>query len=105
MLNVVITKKSRLNISAQFDLYGPICSFGCPNGDGWIEIIINGATLPYQLLTTVGCKTAISAVISNFIHDVDPGNYRIEFRGNFDNRGSSFRMEPRQSSVMVIPLE
>ncbi len=104
MHNLTITKKSRLIISANFYLIGPMNAFGAPNGNANVTIIINGIHNPNFYAATVGNSTFTSLVISNFMYDVNPGNYLIEFLGELVS-GSEFDIVAGQSSIIVVPLE
>jgi hypothetical protein len=104
MHNLEITKKSRLIINAQFDLVGPLCPIGCGDGYATFEIIINGVNTTFYLHASAPHDKIISASINNFMYDINPGNYLLEFRVRLQP-GSDLIIWGNQSSVIVVPLE
>jgi hypothetical protein len=99
---VNLSKKSRLVISAMIDLWGENCN-GCTKTSGGIfQVIINGGTY-FSLYISAVPRTPTSATISNFMIDLNPGTYSVEFKVN--NPESALTVSAKHSSVIVIPAE
>jgi hypothetical protein len=111
--SVILTKKSRLVISAIIT-FGPApCGFDCKGVQGVFELFVDPIYSPGALNATayIGAnfsgppQAEASAVISNFMVELNPGTHTVEFK-LMNNSGfeiQSRRM--RQSSIIVIPLE
>lgn len=101
-LPVTINKKSRLVISCMIDLWGENCN-GCTKTSGGIlQVVINGSS-NFSLYISAVPRTPTSATISNFMIDLNPGTYNVEFKVN--NPSSALTVSAKHSSIIVIPLE
>ena len=101
---ITVTKKSRLAISAMIDMYGPQCPFGCENAKAHWYLMINGSLGMYSVVGT-SANASNTATISNFMYDVNPGTYNIEFNIYHLVGSSGMEIRTRQSSVIVFPQE
>jgi len=112
---IILTKKSRLVISGMINIFGPNCDL-CRTAEGYFycNIIDNlfdvnnpdsqnkgGAGSSF----TVNKNTSDSATISNYMVDLNPGNYSVKFKVSLYRKSNSIMVEQKQSSMMIIPLE
>lgn len=109
--NIQVSVKSRLIISAMINITGPICTLPpCFEGKGYFYARVDGNTNDSvngfsRIFFTVGNLGLTSAIISNYMFDVQPGNHSIEFLvQKLDNTGG-FKVKPTFSSIMVVPIE
>ena len=100
-----VTKKSRLVISAGVTLQGPFCPLGCTDGEGWLIIHHNSASAPHSAISFRSGWSNVSAGISNYMMDVNPGTHVIDFFAHHLHGKSEIRVYGEYSSLMVIPLE
>jgi hypothetical protein len=104
--SVVLGKRSRLIISATITVIGPDCLYGCINGNGDFFMKINNVidSPSYIFDFTVENYRKQMQIISNYMIDLDPGTYNIDFF-TLHNAGSSpFTAYANYSSIIVIPL-
>jgi hypothetical protein len=109
---IVLNKRSRLIISAAAALYGPECSSGssaCDAGQGLLSFEVSNPTQGFFAQKGVtafalGKKEYSTSVITNFMIDLDPGTYNIDFFIEHRPNSSNFFGSPQYSSIMVIPL-
>jgi hypothetical protein len=111
--SVILTKKSRLVISAIIT-FGPApCGFDCKGVQGVFELFVDPIYSPGALNATayIGAnfsgppQAEASAVISNFMVELNPGTHTVEFK-LINNSGFEIQSRHmRQSSIIVIPLE
>jgi len=111
-LFVTPAHKSRLIISALFDIDPDFCPGICPDFGGYITCkVFNNATSQLvdsvQLKATAGAGSAGNATIANFMTDVNPGQYTVRFYAqHFNNAGFwGGRVTAKFSSVMVLPID
>jgi hypothetical protein len=103
--SIVLDKKSRLVISVAISVSGAFCPLGCTNGDGWFVIKVNN--LPEDKSTTsfsVGHGTINTQNISNYMIDLNPGTYNIEFVVRHSYKTTQIYPYGKYSSIMVLPL-
>lgn len=99
---VVLTKRSRLIISALITVSGVNCQLACPGSQGNLTLDVNG-TRKFRMTVSVHPSQHISFTLSNYIIDLDPGNYNIVF--GLENTTTQFlRGYSRYSTIMVTPL-
>ena len=87
--------------------YGPQCaSYDCKPSNGFFEIQING-NRKFTLAVATPGHSRTSSTISNYMIDLNPGTYNVEFgiRNTAYVNSQSMSAHPLQSSIMVIPLE
>ena len=108
---IVLTTRSRLVVSGMIEVYGanygPLCSsYDCKPSNGYFEIQING-NRTFTLAVASPGAARLSFTISNFMIDLNPGTYNVEFglRNVFYTHNQSMNGRPIQSSIIVIPLE
>lgn len=109
--NIQVPVKSRLIISAMINITGPICVLPpCLEAKGSFYARVDGnvnenVTGFSRVFFTVGNLGLTTAVISNYMFDVQPGNHSVEFLvQKIDNTGG-FKVKPTFSSIIVIPIE
>jgi Head domain of trimeric autotransporter adhesin len=111
---VNVTQKSRLIISAMFDLDPDFCPAICPAFGASVQCkVLNSANQSQavdsvQLKGTVGSGGAGNATISNFMVEITTnGGYIIRFSATrFSGNGySDGRVTAKFSSVMVLPID
>jgi hypothetical protein len=99
---LLLTKKTRLIISAVVSISGVNCQFACPGSLGQLRIDING-TKRFSMAVSVQPSYHTSYTISNYMIDLDPGNFNIVF--NLENTTTQFiRGYSQYSSIMLITL-
>src|ERR1035437_8026092 len=77
---IILDKKSRLVISATIGFSGPFCILGCVDAEGDFVIRINNNGInSTRTIFRVGNNKLGSANISNYMIDLDPGTYNVEF--------------------------
>jgi hypothetical protein len=101
---VILTKKSRLVISGMIDVFGPICVAGCAGSEGDFNVNINGS-FKLGIKASAGMNSSSSATISNFMIDLNPGTYKVDFQIWHLILSSPIKVKAQHSSIMVIPLE
>ncbi len=111
--SVILTKKSRLVISAIITFGSAPCGFDCKGVQGVFELFVDPIYSPGALNATayIGAnfcgppQAEASAVISNFMVELNPGTHTVEFK-LINNSGFEIQSRHmRQSSIIVIPLE
>lgn len=102
--SIVLNKRSRLVISAQIGITGPMCSLGCDAGKGSIFFKVNNNAATAESVFTVANHSEAEATIINYMIDLDPGTYSIDFFIRHNTHSNSFYGYPKYSSVMVTPL-
>ncbi len=115
---IVLTKKSRLVISATADISSPcdnlVVANTCPDREAEFSVTtfepISNGTHQFSITTPVVGTSTSTAVINNFMIDLIPGTYTVEFKitnkpHSIGPIKSKVRAKARQSSIMVIPLE
>jgi len=110
--SIVLNKRSRLVISAVVALYGPDCSSGsgvCEAGQGLLSF--NVSDPPHGFFAekgftafAIGKKEFSTSVITDFMIDLDPGTYSIDFFMQHRANSNNFFASPQYSSILVIPL-
>ena len=98
---IVLGKRSRLIISGMIDLWGENCNACTKTSGGTFLVVINGAAR-FSLYIAVVPRIVIGAAISNFMIDLDPGVYNVEFK--VENPASALTVRAKHSSIMTIPL-
>jgi hypothetical protein len=98
---IALTKKSRLIISGMVTVFGQNCVVGCPGSQGSFTVSING-NLKFDLPVGVSANQWQTFTISNFMIDLEPGNYTVVF-GLENNLNRDLGGRAKQSSIMVIP--
>ena len=103
--SITLTKKSRLVISANAVFESAPCGFDCKNLSVRLILSVDNVFGIQGEFTGQG---AASAVITNFMIDLNPGTHSVNFsffnvRKEFQIRLSNYWLS--QSSIMVIPLE
>jgi hypothetical protein len=99
---LVLTKKSRLIISAVVTISGVNCQFTCPGSLGQLRVDING-TKRFDMAVSVQPSYHTSFTLSNYMIDLDPGNYNIVF--SLENTSTQFiRGYSQYSSIMILPI-
>jgi hypothetical protein len=102
---VVLTKQSRLVISAAVNVNGKICIGGCSDGEGRLFLKINNNyTVLLDTFFSIQNGRSISLSICNYMIDFPPGTYTIDFWIGHSNGTSGFTPAANYSSIMVIPL-
>lgn len=99
---ITLTKKSRVVISGMVMVSGQNCTVACPGSQGGFTVSINGS-LKFDMPIGVSSNQWTTFTISNFMIDLDPGNYTIVF-GLKNDLSRDLSGRAQQSSVMVIPL-
>jgi hypothetical protein len=102
---IVLTKTSRLVISATVRFHGAICPVGCKDGEGTLYMKVansSGSEADIDFLIPPG-KT-VSASINSYTRDFAAGTFTIEFWVSHKNGTSAFDVHGNHSSIMVIPL-
>ena len=102
--SIVLDKRSRLIITGMTGVEGPICPLGCGGSEGVFRVVINGA-VSFGLNFAVADNSLTSETISNYMVDLVPGTYTVEFGIYHISTKSPMRAFGKQSSIMVIPLE
>jgi hypothetical protein len=104
--SVVLEKRSRLIISATIRVFGPYCVYGCIDGRGDLFMKINNVNdLPSYIFDfTVQKNSKQWQIISNYMIDLDPGTYNIDFFTKHNAGSSPFVAGADYSSIIVIPL-
>jgi hypothetical protein len=104
--SIVLTKRSRLVISATIDVTGPQCSLGtCTDGKGYFYVEINGAfQYPTRITTLVPHDNSLQFSVVNFMIDKDPGTYNIEFKLGHQPSWNLIFPGDGYSSIMILPL-
>jgi len=102
--SIVLNKRSRLVISAQIGITGPICSLGCDAGKGSTFFKVNGNPATAEAVFTIPNNAQAEANIINYMIDLDPGTYTIDFFIRHELHSTGFYGYPMYSSVMVTPL-
>jgi hypothetical protein len=104
--SVVLGKRSRLIISATITVIGPDCLYGCINGNGDFFMKINNVIDPgsYIFNFSVQKDSRQRQIISNYMIDLDPGTYNIDFFTLHQAGVSPFIALANYSSIIVIPL-
>jgi len=102
--SIVLNKRSRLVISAQIGITGPMCSLGCDPGKGSIFFKVNNNAATAESVFTIPNHSEAEATIINYMIDLDPGTYSIDFFIRHSIQSSGFYGYPKYSSVMVTPL-
>jgi len=102
--SIVLNKRSRLVISAQIGITGPMCSLGCDAGKGSIFFKVNNNAATAESVFTIPNHSEAEATIINYMIDLDPGTYSIDFFIRHEIHSSGFYGYPKYSSVMVAPL-
>lgn len=99
---LVLTKRSRLIISAVVTISGVNCQFTCPGSLGQLRVDING-TKRFDMAVSVQPSYHTSFTLSNYMIDLDPGNYNIVF--SLENTTTQFiRGYSQYSSIMLMTL-
>ncbi len=103
---IVLNKKSRLIISAAVSIVGDFSLLGpLTDGRGVFFIQVNLIRAQASISNfAVGYNTSITGVISNYMIDLDPGTYNIEFIVSHELTTTKFFAVGNYSSIMVIPL-
>jgi len=108
---VTLAKRSRLVVSGMIDVFGQGCfKPDCRASTGFFRISIyheneNEAEKRISIWVTAALNTPGSATISNYMDDLDPGTYRVEFDFGHLPRTTPISVKGIHSSVMVIPLD
>ena len=103
--SVVLQKKSRLVINVAIQVNGLFCPLGCTDGQGWFVIRINNVIdNPSTTSFSVGFNSVTTENISNYMIDLNPGTYNIEFSVRHEYSKTKFSAFGKYSSIMVIPL-
>ena len=100
--SIVLIKKSRLVISVQVLLYSGFC-IGCDAGRGFLTIQINNKQRQ-SFGFGVSTNGVLGPNISNFMVDLDPGTYNVEFIVSHLQNSPAFKLQGGFSSIMVLPL-
>jgi hypothetical protein len=98
---IALTKKSRLIISGMVTVFGQNCTVSCPGSQGSFTVSING-NLKFDLPVGVSANQWQTFTISNFMIDLEPGNYTVVF-GLENSLTRDLGGRAKQSSIMVIP--
>jgi hypothetical protein len=99
---LTLTKRSRLIISAVVTISGVNCQFTCPGSLGQLRVDING-TKRFSMAVSVQPSYHTSFTLSNYMIDLDPGNYNIVF--SLENTTTQFiRGYSQYSSIMLMQL-
>jgi hypothetical protein len=103
---IVLTKRSRLVISAMVNIQGTNCPLGCSDGEGSMFVKINN-NVPATLETSFICPhdKFISISLSNYMIDFPAGTYTIDFWAKHNTGTSGLTPLANYSSIMVLPLE
>ena len=99
---IILDKKSRLIISGMIDLWGENCNGCTKTSGGTFQVVINNVTR-FSLYVGVAPRMVIGATISNYMIDLDPGTYNVEFK--VENPASALTVRAKHSSIMMLPLE
>jgi hypothetical protein len=103
--NIVLAKKSRLVISARIDIRGGNCVL-CTYPAGNFEILVNGSSVSgYDLTINVPPDATTPFTVSNYMFDLNPGTYKIEFRVKHFAASAGFVVNEKYSSIMALTLE
>lgn len=103
--SIVLTINSRLIISAGVSARGPFCSLGCTDGQGSFNLRINNTDYFHAGASLIAGWYKVSGNISNYMIDLNPGTYNIEFIARHLNGKSLISIHGDYSSIMVIPLQ
>ena len=115
---IFLTKKSRLLISGSVTSFGPFCSLGCNDGEGYFFIQINNhkeenssmyiqaRSYNTSIVTFMPDPVTVytNTNINNYGVDLDPVTYYIEFVVKHAQGKSIIVPFERFSSIMIIPL-
>jgi hypothetical protein len=103
--SIVLDKKSRLVINVTVFIYGPYCPLGCNPGLGEFFVQINNKIEDGSRSNFSAERgTRKSSNLSNYMIDLNPGTYKLEFIVKHTSGTTYFEAYSRFSSVMVLPL-
>lgn len=103
--SIVLTKNSRLVISAGASASGPFCPVGCTDGEGSLTLRINGTDYYQAFASFIAGWNVVTGTICNYMVDLGPGTHNIEFLARHKSGKSEITILGEYSSVMVIPLQ
>lgn len=109
--SIVLTKKSRLVISASVCNQSEVCLLGgCDPGAGSFFININNKQIQNSQMNFVVQRGffdifQITSMISNYVIELDPGTYNVEFVVEHKPGISEIIPYAKYSSIIVIPIE
>jgi hypothetical protein len=103
--SLTITANSRLIISVNFHIHATPC-FGCQPASTGLSLYVNtvyNSTLSGSLTSPGGDE---NGTVSNFMMDIAPGTYIIQFNAYHNNvsNSASANYYIKSSSIMVVPL-
>jgi hypothetical protein len=102
---IVLDKKSRLIVSAQLGTNGPYGLLGVTSAEGSLFFRINNKPEKYAYMAFVVEQLRHPyPSLSNYMIDLDPGTYNIEFIVQHAGLTSDFNCYGTYSSIMVLPL-
>ncbi|GEM_PF-2874969 len=100
---ITVAINSRLILSGNFTISSLWC-FACTESADYLNVRVNGIEVKRyrQNLTQSGVETAPS--ISNFMYDISPGTYIINFKiHHISNSGSDAWASIESSSLIILP--
>lgn len=103
--SIVLTINSRLIISAGVSATGPFCPLGCTDGQGSFNLRINNTDYSHAGASLIAGWYRVYGNISNYMIDLNPGTYNIEFIARHEYGKSGISIYGDYSSIMVIPLQ
>jgi hypothetical protein len=102
---IVLDKRSRLIVSAQLGTNGPYGLFGVTSAEGSLFFRINKGPEKYAYMAFVVEQLRHPyPSLSNYMIDLEPGTYNIEFIVQHAGLTSDFNCYGTYSSIMVLPL-
>lgn len=103
--NIVLTRKSRLVVSARINITGGNCVL-CQYPAGNFEILVNGASVSaYDLDIHIPPDAKTPFTVSNYMFDLNPGTYKIEFKVVHFAATAGFYVNEKYSSIVAVPIE
>jgi len=101
---ITVARNSRLIISGNFSYFSVAC-FACTSTEDYISVRLNGTDIAYLASSNTANGLRTSNSIANFMYDVTPGTYTIDFKAvHYSLSGTDAWVSVVTSSVMVQGL-
>jgi hypothetical protein len=101
---VTVTNNSRLIINANFRFRSDNCT-GCGSSQMGVALYLNNAFKDNPIDNLMGNSSYARGAINNYMLDVGPGTYTIEFRATHPNIDGNVKgwVTAKYSSIMILP--